>query len=240
MRANVAGHANVMANNTAKQSLAYYSSVRTEIEGLLPESIDSILEIGCGAGSTMAWIRSTRAVNYAAGVEINATAGAVARQIFDSVEIGSIDNASFPFAAGKFDVILALDVLEHLPSPDCTIRMLRSKLLPGGRLIASIPNVANYSVSWPLFLRGRWDYADEGHLDRTHLRFFDRNGAISLFIEAGFTIDKIETTKKCPNVFGIFGWNTPNARWYSRKLLAHVLPSHMCDSQFIIVGRPFL
>ncbi|HEY5611396.1 MAG TPA: hypothetical protein VIL97_09330, partial [Thermoanaerobaculia bacterium] len=51
------------------------------------------------------------------------------------------------------------------------LRIVRESLAPDGLLYLSIPNVANVTVRLALLL-GRFDYADRGILDRTHLRFY--------------------------------------------------------------------
>lgn len=93
---------------------------------------------------------------------------------------------------GPFDTVLCLDVLEHLPQPERLMPEIFASLRPGGTLVASIPNVRHWSVVMPLLLRGRWDYADAGILDRTHLRFFVRDSAVALIGDAGFTIEAVK------------------------------------------------
>ncbi|MDR3439570.1 class I SAM-dependent methyltransferase [Telmatospirillum sp.] len=216
----------------------YYDHVRFEIAPLLPAKIGSVLEIGCGAGGTMAWLRSTKEIGFAAGVEFVPAAGEQARAIFDAVEVGSVDEVPFSFPVSQFDLILALDVLEHLAWPDRTLKNLFERLRPGGMFIASIPNVANYRVSLPLFFRGQWTYTDEGHLDRTHLRFFSRKGAVALFEDAGLHVEAVDVTYCSPNIFAFLGWRGSAARWYSRKILRLLpLPSHFIESQYLIAAR---
>jgi hypothetical protein len=42
-----------------------------------------------------------------------------------------------------------------------------------------------------LLWRGRWDYADWGVLDRTHLRFFTRKSIEDLFATCGYVIESL-------------------------------------------------
>jgi hypothetical protein len=58
-------------------------------------------------------------------------------------------------------------------------------------VLACIPNVQHYSVLARL-IRGNWRYEDEGLLDRTHLRFYTREGIEDLFEEAGLAIGHLE------------------------------------------------
>lgn len=218
-----------------QKPVGYFSSVRTEIEGILPGHLGSVLEIGCATGATMAWLRSIRSVSYAKGIEIAAEAAVQARSAFDDVVVGNIETIDIGSGI-LFDVIVVLDVLEHLADPWAALRMLGRSLKPNGVFIASIPNVAHWRSSYPLFFLGQWDYQQEGICDRTHLRFFTEKTARSLFENSGCVIDKIEYVKSYPNIFGVFG-NNARWRWYSQKLLKPILPTRFANFQFLIRAR---
>jgi hypothetical protein len=65
---------------------------------------------------------------------------------------------------------------------------LRTLLDPeDGTAIVSLPNIAHWTARRAL-LRGRFDYADFGLFDRTHLRFFTRASATELATRAGFAV----------------------------------------------------
>lgn len=95
----------------------------------------------------------------------------------------------------SFDVLLCADVLEHLPDPATTLRRLSSYLSPSGRLVASVPNGANWSLRLAL-LAGQWNYKDRGLLDKTHLRNFTKSVFLKTLKEAGFDI--VTTDLTCP------------------------------------------
>jgi hypothetical protein len=46
----------------------------------------------------------------------------------------------------------------------------------------------------PLLFRGRWDYAQLGLMDRTHLRFFTKHSATQLVRQAGLRVDIVSTS----------------------------------------------
>jgi SAM-dependent methyltransferase len=88
-----------------------------------------------------------------------------------------------------YDAILAGDTLEHLNEPQRMLRMIRDALPPGGRLLLSVPNVANAHVRLNL-LFGRFPYADRGILDRTHRFFFTGKSLRGMVEEAGFAVER--------------------------------------------------
>jgi 2-polyprenyl-3-methyl-5-hydroxy-6-metoxy-1,4-benzoquinol methylase len=94
---------------------------------------------------------------------------------------------------GKFDVVVFADVLEHLPNPASVLHLTRKVLNPGGLVIASIPNIAHWSIRWEL-LRGRFDYQPYGIMDATHLRWFTEKTVRSLFESCGYEVETIKHT----------------------------------------------
>ena len=90
-------------------------------------------------------------------------------------------------ALGEFDVVLYMDVLGSIWPIRAELRAAREVLAPGGAVIASIPNVAHWSVRMDL-LRGRFDYARYGIMDATHLRWFTARTVHALFASAGLSV----------------------------------------------------
>ncbi len=159
----------------------YFAHARKEIASLLPKKCGRVLEIGCGSGATLGWLRQSRQASCTVGVEIASSAAESARAHADVVHCIDFERADLPADSGLFDVILCLDVLEHMVDPWRVIdRMVSTWLAPGGTLVLSLPNVRHYSVVLPLLFRGRWNYENAGLLDRTHLRFFTRDTALDL------------------------------------------------------------
>lgn len=93
----------------------------------------------------------------------------------------------------KFDKILLMDVIEHLPDPEKILRDCAELLTPQGQVLISLPNIANITVRLAL-LFGRFEYTDRGILDRTHLRFFTRRTARRMIEQCGFEVVKETTT----------------------------------------------
>lgn len=93
----------------------------------------------------------------------------------------------------SFERVLLLDVLEHLHDPDRVLRQAAEYLDRGGRLVVSLPNVANITIRLGL-LFGQWNYTDRGILDRTHVRFFTRKSARQLLERNGYRVVETKVT----------------------------------------------
>lgn len=160
----------------------YFSRARTEIEPHLPVSVNRMLDVGCGDGATSAFIKSVRCVEWAGGVEANAAAAKRAEGRLDAVWCADVEQLELGrhVPPASLDLILCLDVLEHLVDPWSVVKQLSALLAPSGRLVVSVPNVRNWKFVAKLLFRGDFKYRDAGLLDRTHLRFFVRQTAVEL------------------------------------------------------------
>ena len=175
---------------TASAPKRYFATARTEIAPHLPQRVARLLDLGCGEGATTCFVRSLRPVDWAGGIELMPDAATAAQGICDRVWCGNIEAMSpeTEIPAGSLDLILCLDVLEHLADPWTVVRRLSPLLRPGGRLIVSLPNIRHWKFIWRLLTRADFNYRDAGLLDRTHLRFFVRHTAVALAESGGLRL----------------------------------------------------
>jgi 2-polyprenyl-3-methyl-5-hydroxy-6-metoxy-1,4-benzoquinol methylase len=162
--------------------------------GFVPDDAAVLLEVGCGSGAFAEGLREQRTAADARveiwGVEMDETAARRASEHLDHVLHGDFAAVRKDLPAGHFDCVVLNDVIEHVLEPGDLLQSLRPLLKPGGFLVASIPNVRYFFNVVDLAVHGRWDYTDEGILDRTHLRFFTRSSMIRLLEESGFSVEK--------------------------------------------------
>ena len=168
----------------------YYMDPRPDFVRLFPPGVDRVLDVGCGGGA-IGHLLKQKGVELVVGVELDPRAAEEARKKLDIVIEADIEGTELPFESGYFDCIILGDILEHLVDPWQTLKHLRYYLATGGAVVCSLPNVRYYKVVQGL-LSGRWEYADEGVLDRTHLRFFTLRSMKEMIEGAGLTIIRIE------------------------------------------------
>jgi 2-polyprenyl-3-methyl-5-hydroxy-6-metoxy-1,4-benzoquinol methylase len=172
----------------------YFNQVRSEIAEFFPASVETVIEIGCGEGSTLAWLKSQNRAKYTIGIETSSDAAAKASNVVDEIYVAdiSIDEEVIEANRMRADVVLLLDVLEHLREPQKALTKIQQLVKPDGIIIASIPNIRSIKVLLPLVLFGKFEYTDSGILDRTHVVFFTKKSIIKLFHGCGLLNLKIK------------------------------------------------
>ena len=151
-----------------------------------------VLELGCAGGMFGLRLKERFAGAHVTGIEAGRSAAARAATRLDRVIAARLEDVDFEaqgIAPGEFDLVVAGDVLEHLANPWAALTRVRPYLAPGGRLVASIPNVRNLQVVTALLLNGRWEYAERGLLDITHLRFFAFEDIRAMFEGTGYALE---------------------------------------------------
>src|SRR5512136_1055088 len=116
---------------------SYYSEVRLDLLSMLPSFEGSFLEIGCGAGGTLEYLRQHGA-KYVAGIDIHpASVEAAQRKGIDLAVCLNVERSELPFSDGQFDCIILVDILEHLYDPWSMLQKLRRLMANDGRMLLS-------------------------------------------------------------------------------------------------------
>jgi SAM-dependent methyltransferase len=167
-----------------------HSSHAVIIARLGPGHGRRLLDVGAADGFLSELL--TRQGWRVTALERDAAQAEKARGRCAEVVVADLDEAP-EVLADAFDAIVYGDVLEHVRDPLATLVGLNRSLTPDGRVIASVPNVAHLWMRLQL-LAGRFEYADRGILDRTHLRFFTRRTFLTLLADAGLAVDELTVT----------------------------------------------
>lgn len=169
-------------------TLKYYQLERTELYSFARSaglrSAGRALNVGCGAGKDAPHLRALGA-GVIHGIEPVDQAAESARLTYDRVFHGRVED--WRWDGCPYDLVVFADVLEHMANPEEILRKSRSWLGQQGHLLISIPNVRHLSVIADLVFRGDWVYAEDGILDKTHLRFFTARSFVRLLSACGYT-----------------------------------------------------
>jgi SAM-dependent methyltransferase len=162
----------------------YVETASAASMGRFPYFLDSLpqpprgrlLDIGCASGQ---FLQMAAARGYdVEGIEVDSRFVAMARTAGLSVRHGVLDEADARAHAGAYDVVAAMEVLEHVADPVGFLRLIGSTLKPGGWLLVSVPDNRRPTP----FGRDLWDYPPH-HLTRWN------PGALRLALErAGYAV----------------------------------------------------
>jgi 2-polyprenyl-3-methyl-5-hydroxy-6-metoxy-1,4-benzoquinol methylase len=125
-----------------------------------------LLDIGCGRGRLLDLLQNTFDVT---GLEVSAHACAEAAARVGPDRILRHDIESSP-PAGKYDIVVALNVMEHIPTPGKALTNIRQVMGDDGLLLFSVPNntfgFGKIATMW----MGFWDRTHCSALPRTAWR----------------------------------------------------------------------
>jgi 2-polyprenyl-3-methyl-5-hydroxy-6-metoxy-1,4-benzoquinol methylase len=107
---------------------------------LLDGPIGDVLEIGCGPGTFLFWATARGAASVR-GVDISDEQVGVARSLDLPAEVASFQSY-LPVCRDRFDLVVALDVIEHLTRDEAfeLLDLSLAALRPGGLLVLTTPN----------------------------------------------------------------------------------------------------
>ncbi|HBL25193.1 MAG TPA: SAM-dependent methyltransferase [Deltaproteobacteria bacterium] len=169
-----------------------------------------ILDIGCGPGNQA---RSLADLGYdVVGIDISAEAVAEAQRHVPEGCFHVADVYDLPCSVleGKFDVVIALEVIEHLYHPGRLLQAADGCLRPGGTLILSTP-YHGYAKNLSISILGRWDAHFNTREDGWHIKFFSPRTLRSLIENEGFVDIRFRYGGRLP-----FFWKSMACR--ARKL----------------------
>ncbi len=156
-----------------------------------------VLDLGCGNGSLTHVIAQQGC--EVIGVDNSAAGIAIARQSFPECEFIQADIYELPDPdmVEAFDVVLAIEVIEHLLYPKEIARAARKCLKPGGRLIISTP-YHGYLKNLVLAVSGRLDKHFTVLWDNGHIKFFSVATLTTLLQKEGYTDIKFRFAGRLP------------------------------------------
>jgi SAM-dependent methyltransferase len=144
-------------------------------------SAKSILDIGCGRGLTLYYLKKYFGYKRTVGTQPSLDAYLFARDTL-KLEVFRDDLIELNFDKESFAVISIVHVLEHLPYPERYLLECKRLLKKDGALIIEVPN----HDSWSRTLAGQYWL---GYDLKNHISFFDQRSLTTLLTQAGFKIN---------------------------------------------------
>jgi 2-polyprenyl-3-methyl-5-hydroxy-6-metoxy-1,4-benzoquinol methylase len=183
-----------------------------------------LLDVGCACGELLALARQRGWDVH--GVELSPQAAASAQKQHQlPVSIGPLEEQNGQL--GTFDVIVATDVIEHVPSPRQFVRSVYDRLKPGGLAILETPN---WGSPWRRFGGRRW----LGY-NRFHIFLFEGRSLSSLMRTTGFEQLVMYTTTHTgyahwghrPELSKYTNKFPPALRWRAEQWLNRLTPASL-------------
>jgi len=140
-----------------------------------PDVRGSVLDLAAGSGALLARLRDSGFVDLSA-VELDAPAFGLAGIAPLAIDLNTDFAAAF---SRQFNLITAVEIMEHLDSPRHFLREIWKLLEPRGHLLVSTPNVAHWMGRLWFLARGELRYFKESDyqscrhispINRTHMR----------------------------------------------------------------------
>jgi 2-polyprenyl-3-methyl-5-hydroxy-6-metoxy-1,4-benzoquinol methylase len=189
----------------ARMKRIVFKSLNRVIGPWLPgERSAMILDVGCGEGALLAFLR-TRGFQNLHGFDISPENVTLCHQLglefveqFDALRIGQWKGSD------SYDAIYVMDLIEHLPKEVAAefVEQTRRRLRPGGFLVLQSPNMGCVFGNY------------HRHYDLSHRFALTEKTAIDLLMIAGFPLSKIEL-RPC--------WNATTNLGYLRELYLRLL-----------------
>lgn len=150
----------------------------------------NILDVGCSDGNVTAHLTSQQ--HNVIGVDISKHQLKKARK--KGIKTVRCDvNKSLPFKSNVFDIVMFVDIIEHLFEPENALKEVHRILKNNGYIIIQVPNY--FSIIGRIrLLRGKSIVTDLHKPFRSwnyfHLRFFNYKDFIDFLTITGFKIEK--------------------------------------------------
>ncbi len=148
----------------------------------------NILDAGCGRGDHTIYLAQRYPNATVVGLDIDESRIAMNQRIASALGIRNVsfevrDLRSLPWV-GRFDLVVSIDVLEHIVEQQAVMEALRRTLVSGGHFFFHVPTIRRTPVPFSTRLGGFHDWAEHEHTadERSAEEF------VALVGQAGLTV----------------------------------------------------
>jgi 2-polyprenyl-3-methyl-5-hydroxy-6-metoxy-1,4-benzoquinol methylase len=149
---------------------SFYDKVLGAVEPIAPTTL---LDAGCGEGETLSRLGDSLPSRVVA-IDIDSDAVAFTAERIPSAEVSRGSVVDLPFADDSFDLVVCLEVLEHLPDPNAALAELER--VSAGHVVISVPREPWFRLGSLLrgnYLRTLGNHPEHvNHWNRRSLRAF--------------------------------------------------------------------
>ncbi len=200
-----------IASNYIKKDLTSYCRILRKqrlvqsIKGI-NQPIKKILEVGCGAGFTVDYLKG-KFLNYT-GIDYseNLINYAIKHNNDEKANYKCLNINEFKTEI-KFDVILMIGVLHHMPEPEKVIKSLEKILAPSGTIIVNEPQAGNPIIGFLRKIRKKIDNnysSDQIEFSETEIRLlFEKCGHNVKTYSQGILSTPLAETRIFPGFIGL-------------------------------------
>lgn len=145
----------------------------------------AILDVGCGTG---AWLKRLSGAGFTNlwGIDQDLTG---LRFTGATTAVANLDSDHFPFGDRKFDLITAIEVIEHLENPGRLYRLIAQHLSATGLALITTPNMHSLLSRFRHLLTGKLgQFDDKG--DATHVMPVLLDGVERILPRHGLTLKR--------------------------------------------------
>lgn len=179
----------------ASQERSLVHAVKDRLDGItfrrllrrIPGRRLSALDVGGGDGAALVMLRETEPrIEFTQVVDMDAGAEQLARKAGHEYFRGKIEDFR---SERRFDVVLLLNLIEHVATPEAVLARVRDQLKPGGIVVVKTPNYD--SLDARLFRHANW----AGYHCPRHWVLFDKASFVVLAERAGLELRDFSYTQ---------------------------------------------
>ncbi|MCX5676456.1 MAG: class I SAM-dependent methyltransferase [Planctomycetota bacterium] len=200
------------ADKHYRAEVVYYGEHFAKVEEECRDA-KAVLDVGCGTGRLLQLLGERHPQMDRAGIELNSARAGLARQKA-GCEIHQAPIEEFS-SKRKFDVILMMNVLSHIPTFDGLFRSVRGLLNPGGKFILKVGELQDDVQRGDLF---DWGIPD-------HLHFLGLDTIDFAARQYGFRVARHDRAPTSRELFSRTRWKMPGRsalRDAVKQVVAHV------------------
>ncbi len=141
-----------------------------------------VLDVGCGIGRLAEYVGPERYL----GFDLDHDSVEQARREHPQHRFLTLEEFERYDPSERFDLIVALAVIEHVPDPTTWLVQMRDRLAPGGRVLVTTPHA---SLEWAHSLGARVGLFSRSGAEE-HNVLFNRSLARRVAAEAGMKVER--------------------------------------------------